>query len=471
VFSLIALPWLNGYTAGPSAGVYPWLFTVACALLLWPLLKFLTVRQVACGWALAALLSAGMGLLQYFGLSYKFAPWVFSTPAGEAFANLRQRNQFATLTSIGLLSVLWCWSQAQGRGAKVQLALAVLILAVGNAVSSSRTGGVQWVLVAMLALLWSHPARRQVAWVAVTAVAVYAATVYLLPLILGAVTGVTSSGLLGRFAEDPGCASRSVLWANVLHLIVQRPFLGWGWGELSYAHMITLYPGQRFCDILDNAHNLPLQLAVELGVPLGALVTGALMYWVWRAKPWRETRASRQLAWGVLAVIGLHSLLEYPLWYGPFQMAVALALWLLYGQKQSAISVLAQVVRGVTATFSIAIVAYVVCDYWRVSQLYLSPAQRAPGYQADTLAKVHNSVLFKNQVLFAELTTTPLTPENAQHLHDLALQVLHYSPEAKVLQKLIESCVMLGQDEETKFYLLRYQLGFPEAHAVWMQKL
>jgi hypothetical protein len=84
---------------------------------------------------------------------------------------------------------------------------------------------------------------------------------------------------------------------------------------------------------------------------------------------------------------------------------------------------------------------------------------------------VHNSVLFKNQVLFAELTTTPLTPENAQHLHDLALQVLHYSPEAKVLQKLIESCVMLGQDEETKFYLLRYQLGFPEAHAVWMQKL
>lgn len=412
-----------------------------------------------------------MGLFQYFGLSHNLAPWVISTHAGEAFANLRQRNQFATLTSIGLISVLWYWSQAQGHAAKVQLALAVLILAVGNAVSSSRTGGVQWVLVAMLALMWSRPARRQVAWVALTAVAVYAATVYLLPLMLGGVTGVTSSGLLGRLAEDSGCASRSVLWANVLHLIGQRPFLGWGWGELGYAHMITLYPGQRFCDILDNAHNLPLQLAVELGVPLAALATGALMYWVWRAKPWRETDTSRQLAWGVLAAIGLHSLLEYPLWYGPFQMAVALALWLLYGQKNNANSPHAQAMQGVTATFFIAIVVCAVYDYWRVSQLYLSPVHRASGYQADTLAKVRNSVLFKNQVLFAELTTTPLNPENAQHLYDLALQMLHYSPEAKVLQKLIESCVMLGHYEEAQFYLLRYKRAFPEANAAWMQKL
>ena len=35
------------------------------------------------------------------------------------------------------------------------------------------------------------------------------------------------------------------------------------------------------------------------------------------------------MAWAVLAVIGLHSLLEYPLWYGPFQIAFGLCLaWL-----------------------------------------------------------------------------------------------------------------------------------------------
>lgn len=35
---------------------------------------------------------------------------------------------------------------------------------------------------------------------------------------------------------------------------------------------MTLFPGERFCVLLDNAHNLPLHLAVELGVPVAALL-------------------------------------------------------------------------------------------------------------------------------------------------------------------------------------------------------
>ena len=35
------------------------------------------------------------------------------------------------------------------------------------------------------------------------------------------------------------------------------------------------------------------------------------------------------VAWSVLALILMHSLVEYPLWYGPFQMAFGLALGLL----------------------------------------------------------------------------------------------------------------------------------------------
>ena len=50
---------------------------------------------------------------------------------------------------------------------------------------------------------------------------------------------------------------------------------------------------------------------------------------VWRARPWRETQPLRQLAWVVLALILVHSLLEYPLWYGPFQIAALLSVWIL----------------------------------------------------------------------------------------------------------------------------------------------
>ncbi len=71
----------------------------------------------------------------------------------------------------------------------------------------------------------------------------------------------------------------------MLHLIAQKPWLGWGWGELDYAHYMTLFPGVRFCVLLDNAHNLPLHLAVELGVPVAALLCFAVLAWVWKARP------------------------------------------------------------------------------------------------------------------------------------------------------------------------------------------
>jgi hypothetical protein len=76
--------------------------------------------------------------------------------------------------------------------------------------------------------------------------------------------------------------------ASRLHLIAQQPWLGWGWGELSFAHYVTLYDGPRFVEILDNAHNLPLHLAVELGIPAAVLICGGFAWLVLSARPWRE---------------------------------------------------------------------------------------------------------------------------------------------------------------------------------------
>ena len=74
-------------------------------------------------------------------------------------------------------------------------------------------------------------------------------------------------------------------------------------------------------EMLDNAHNLPLHFAVELGIPF-ALAFCVLVVWaIWRGKPWAERRWDRQMAWGILFVIGIHAMVEYPLWYGPFFMA------------------------------------------------------------------------------------------------------------------------------------------------------
>ncbi len=431
----------------------------------------------AFAWSLliAGCVSSVLALLQYFDMDAVLAPWVNPTEPGYAFANLRQRNQFASLTNLALAVLLVRAMRREADESKTSVKVAVLagavLLAVGNAASSSRTGVVQIVLLCALFALWGGWRHRLVRLTLLVAVVAYAAAAIALPYAAG--FDWLERGLFGRLqAGDAPCSSRITLWSNVLHLIAQKPWLGWGWGELDYAHFITLYNGPRFCDILDNAHNLPLHLAVELGVPLAVVVCGGFAWWFIRQKPWAESAPSRQLAWAVLALILLHSMLEYPLWYGPFQIAFGLSMYLLlqkpaFSSKSALKRGVAQTIWAQTAIISIAFTSYAAWDYYRVSQIYLLPEQRSTAYQDDTVLKLRSSWLFADQARFAELLLTPITPATAAWVFDAAERTLHYSPEPRVAEKAIESAVMLGRDDEALAYLAAYRAAFPAEHARW----
>ena len=490
LLAFLILPWLSPFTAGPTPNVWPLLLSALCAVVLWFYRRPLDARLVAAGWLAAAAASALIALVQYSGLALALGPWISQTQAGEAFANLRQRNQFATLTSIGLLALIG-WLALQAKASHIEnwrvpgwaYPLA-LLLALGNAASSSRTGLLQWGLIAVLTAWWTLPGRWRLGMFAVQALLAYGIAVFALPGLLEWATGAQSGGLFGRLVgEIPACSSRKILWSNVLTLIAQKPWLGWGWGELDYAHFVTLYSGPRFCEILDNAHNLPLHLAVELGLPAAVAICGGLGWMAWRGRPWREENPVRQMAWGVLAVIALHSLLEYPLWYGPFQIAAALAAWLLFAPREPVPALnsgyiskfkqnmpFAQYLQALLAITIIVVLAGVAVSYYRVSQIYLQPDQRSAAYRDDTLAKVRGNWVFRPQARFAELSITPLTPANAAALHAMAIELLHYSPEPRVIEKVIESAVMLGRHEEALYYLVRYRAVFPKEHARWVRK-
>ena len=485
----VTLPWINPFSTGPRANAIPLLFSAACALAL--LVAYGALQRGTCvgnpcqprpvlvAWLAAALISSAIGLVQYFGLADTLSPWVNFTTMGQAFGNLRQRNQFASLTSIGLVALLYLarrFTPAPGvrRGVRMGLVLAAMaLLAAANAASASRTGALQWLMVAALCWLPHQRSGRVLTW---TAVWMYAGAVFLLPAVLERATGLPQSGLVNRFSESAGCESRWILWTNVVELIAQKPWFGWGWGELKFAHFIHPYTGARFCAILDNAHNLPLQLAVELGVPIAAALCAALLWWVWRMRPWGEADASRQAAWAVLAVIALHSLVEYPLWYGPFQMTVGLCLWLLWRRTpQPAVQPSAAVAltgfSAVAAVLTLALLSYIAWDYTRVSQLYLTKAQRLAAYQNDTLAKARPSRLFAHEVQFAELTTFPLNEDTAPRQYTLANQLLHFSPEPRVLQTLLESAQLLGLDDPAlRAIRQQFKAAYPQAFDQWMQK-
>jgi hypothetical protein len=100
--------------------------------------------------------------------------------------------------------------------------------------------------------------------------------------------------------------------------------------------------------------------------------------------------------------------------------------------------------------------------------LYVAHGERSLAYRDNTLDAVRNTLLFRNQMRFAELTTTPLTPENAGHQYAMAEQLLHFSPEPRVVEKLMESAAALGNGDAQAFYAVRYKAAFPANDVDWI---
>ena len=465
--AVAVLPWVFYTDGGPSVTIARWaLALVCCGVLLfaWPQGRSLLPASLLA----AALCTSVIGLVQYLGDAAHLAPWVSAASAGSFLGNLRQPNQAATLMNMGLAVVVMGALRARAWGLWALMATA--LLALGISLTGSRTGMLQMGMVYGAFAWWAQ--RERVPWpwrwhVGV-AMAAFALGAVVMPLLIDA-EPLGRTAVSRMLEAGDACSSRLVLWSNVLDLIAQRPWLGWGWGELDYAHYITPYAGPRFCDILDNAHNLPLQLAVELGVPLAVMATLAAVAWVVRHRPWQEQDRHRQLAWLVLGLISVHSLVEYPLWTGPFFVAALVAVGALWRPSAGTCSGHAAHVAPVLGALLALAGLAMAWDYNRVSQIYLPPAQRSTAYQQDTLAKSSATWLFKDQAQFAELTTTPLTRANAQYMAALAERVLHFSPESRVVEILVESLVLLGRDAEAQVHLARFHAVFPKAYADWQQ--
>jgi O-antigen ligase len=496
----LSLPWLIGAAPGPVAQMGAWAAAVAALAVV---MVVMVLAGQACGrsaraWplslALAAVASCVVALIQYAGWAHFFSPWVAQAQPGEMLGNLRQRNQLASLMALGFLALmalmlLWTrwvrqasWTaQAGRRGALVWLCGLAALLAGCSALSGSRTGLLQWLAVLGLGWVWQRQADAASGaawrWLLGAAAAGYVLGMLGAPLLADAL-GHANAGLLGR-ADDANALSRVALWSNVLELIAREPLLGHGWRSLAYLHYSSEFSGERFMEMLDNAHNLPLHLAVELGLPV-ALGFCAFVGWlVCQAKPWAETRPDRQLAWGALLVIGIHSLLEYPLWYGPFFMTASISVAILCADtwrkwlagvtlfKQSAIHL------GVKALalLLLATTMFLAFDYHRVSQIYLQADERSSWYAADPLGAAKQSVFFQNHAKFAELQITPLSRESAPRILELSSELVQWSPEPRIIEKLIESSVMLGLDDVAAFHLTCFARAYPVAHAAWKSRV
>ena len=123
-----------------------------------------------------------------------------------------------------------------------------------------------------------------------------------------------------RAAQEIGGPSiRLQLWRVGAIGVMAAPLLGNGIGSypgLALGHADEIAPADN-PGPAEHAHNLPIDIGVELGVPAALLLL--LAAWAWlRRLPQRAAPAEVAWAAAVLAILGLHSLIEYPLWHTYF---------------------------------------------------------------------------------------------------------------------------------------------------------
>ncbi len=286
---------------------------------------------VAAGLAAGAVLSAMTGVIQHFNLVTPINAFI-ARPTGPAiFGNLAQPNHFATYTTLGLLSMSYLYNRGRMPLAVAAVCAMPLLFVLG--LSGSRSVWLYLYAACGIAAWFrarsSHAVEgRRLLLVCGTLIIVH----YAMQLLVGAgwfkpADRATVTAIERLFSGAASISDRLILWQAAWTMALEDPLLGAGWGAFPWRYFEYLSNADNVGEfgLYHNAHNLPLHLLAETGLIGMVLVAAPLVLWMRHAADGAHT-ADRWWLFALLAVLGLHSLLEYPIWYAYFLGVAALLL-------------------------------------------------------------------------------------------------------------------------------------------------
>jgi hypothetical protein len=433
----------------------------------------------------AGLLSVGVSLVQVFWPALAEGNWIArSGVPGRAVGNMRQPNHLASLLMWACVALVWLHESGwlarrlgDGRRAVLALALLMQLLVLAVVLSASRTGMIGVGLLALWGLLNGVMPRslgwrfsRAGRWVLMATPLMLALSWELLAVWTQA--SGQAFGAEARLAEGAGSPSRVAILSNAWALLQRYPLTGTGWGDFNLAWTLTPFPDRPIA-FFDHTHNLPMQLLVELGWPLGlsalALLAWGFVQLVLRAL--RHRGASLRCAAMLVLMIGLHSLLEYPLWYAYFLLPTAFAVGLCLGGVDdvpaAAPAAPAPQRRPVLALAGLAMALAVpaaVWDYQRVVAIYAPPKGSAP--LPERMALGQQSWLFAPQADYAVATVLPPGEQALQ----AARRTGHHLIDVRLMMAWARSLEAVGQEDQARYLVQRLKEFRSKAGDDWLME-
>ena len=235
-------------------------------------------------------------------------------PSWRIFGTMYNPNVLAGYLLIGIPAAAvvfaMAWRDAHEHPERPRLALigagfALLITGAALMLTGSRAG----LLGAMLGagvFVVAAPTRIRGRWLAIGA---------LLLIVLAVVAPPVRSRIVAATTESHSAMFRWHTWLGTADMIDARPVLGFGPGTWEHAH-----PQFARVGFTRMAHQTPLQIAAEAGIPALLLVLGGVVMIASRLIAALRSEGLRpyECAAGLtaLAAVGLHNLADYT-WYIP----------------------------------------------------------------------------------------------------------------------------------------------------------
>lgn len=396
------------------------------------------------------IISALIALAQYFQVHSALDPLLDMKIGGGAYGNLGQTNHFADYLALALASLLYL--HAKGNLPRWLAVAASLLLLFALALSGSRSSWLYLLALSGLALWLRRRVENTNVLLVSTALLLpgFMLVQYVahLPWLATLAPVTTATDRLFQFAQ--GVNPRLQLAQEAWRIFVEHPWLGAGFGQFSWHHFLfaAASPDSSPRGLYNHAHNILLQLLAEFGVGGGLLLIGGALVWL---RACRKIFASLESWWllALLAVIGIHSMLEYPLWYANF---LGIAAFLLGAGEARVIqpklarigrlSLLLMLMLGWVSAFNLQ------RSYASMENIFADHAQLAAGQTLDqALAEIHRESLLTPYIEFAYSTGIILDGYHLADKIELNGKVMRFAPVSDVAYRQAALLALNGERE------------------------
>jgi len=435
---------------------YPEQVLIASLYLLWASLLVMLGRRLGQELGLAAVadtlawfllgggvLNALAGLVQHYEI---FTPidFLISRKGGPGvFGNLNQPNHYAAYLSFALASAAYLFSRRKLAGVAAGSCIALFLLM--SAFAGSRS---PWLYLAIFTLLAfaTRQVRRDEQSRRLTTLAVWLLPGFLLAQgvaqLIAPAEGLQVTSAQRLFQVASGIKPRIELWDTAWRMFLAAPILGAGWGQFSWHHFLSQASsgGSAAPGLFSHAHNLVLHLLAETGAAGALVIVGAGVLWLLDLR-----RVTLDATWwwllSLVAVIGTHSMLEFPLWYAYFLGPAALLTGL---GAQRLIRVRFQ--RALRLTVACCILAgslnliAVLAPYRDFERLLFSPEAAAMADDDDrplgpAIAHVLEEPLLRPYAELAIAYSIPVSSDRLREKLEFNARAMHFAPGSVVVYR------------------------------------